>query len=118
MPTVFGHIYTMLIVIFLWVMFKAPSVSEALKFYSCMFTNNTTSAYAIGVTGLYFKNFVGILLLAVVGCTPVIQKVGILLERKGRAGSIIKQFYIVGVFILSVCVTIDSDYNPFIYFNF
>lgn len=116
--TVIGHVYTILIVMLLWVMFKSSSVSEALNYYLCMFANSAGSAYALGVTRLYFRNFLGILLLATIGCTPVIQKAGMFLSKKGKVGDIIKQLFIVAVFLLSVCVTIDSDYNPFIYFNF
>lgn len=113
-----GYVYTILIVVLLWVMFKSASVSEALKYYLCMFTNSAESAYAFGVTKLYFRNFLGILLLAIIGCTPAIQKTGMILTKRGRIGDIIKQLFIVVVFLLSVCITIDSDYNPFIYFNF
>lgn len=116
----FSHIYTMFIVILLWVLFRADSVSQALQFMKCMFTKGASSVYAIGVTGLYFRNFIGYGIVAVIGCTPWVHKIKRILDKcfKQRTIQVLSEIYIVFVFILACCVTIDSNYNPFIYFNF
>ena len=118
--TLLGHIYTMFIVILLWVLFRADSVSQALQYMKCMFTKSASSVFAIGVTRLYFRNFIGYGIVAVIGCTPWVHKIKIILDKylKQRTIQVLSEIYIVFVFILACCVTIDSNYNPFIYFNF
>lgn len=79
--TLLGHIYTMFIVILLWVLFRADSVSQALQYMKCMFTKSASSVFAIGVTRLYFSNFIGYGIVAVIGCTPWVYKIKVILDK-------------------------------------
>jgi D-alanyl-lipoteichoic acid acyltransferase DltB (MBOAT superfamily) len=115
---VIGHVYTMLAVMLLWVLFRADSVSDAVSYYACMFGRSATTAYALGVTKLYWKNAVGCLLIALIGCVPVCTWIMKKLPLSDRVKEMLRQIAIIIIFVLGVCVTVDSSYNPFIYFNF
>ena len=113
-----GHIYTLMVVLLLWILFRADSVSDAARYIKIMFTGGATSVYAIGVTKLYIKNYIGYIAIAIIGCFPWMKILGekVLVNKKIR--NIIIQVFMIIVFILACCATIDSNYNPFIYFNF
>lgn len=117
-----AHFYTMIVVIFLWVIFRADSIGQAANYIMHMLGRGKVvdSLFARGVTGLYFRNFIGYGVLAVLGCMPWYIKVKEYMNRrlKPNQASAISQVWIILVFVLACCVTIDSDYNPFIYFNF
>ena len=75
------------------------------------------SEYAIGVTNLYLKNGITYFCMAIIGCIPwkrVINALGY--EIKYR--KVFKEIWIVAVFFISVCMVLESNYSPFIYFNF
>lgn len=107
-----------MVVLLLWILFRADSVSDAARYIKIMFTGGATSVYAIGVTKLYIKNYIGYIAIAIIGCFPWMKILGekVLVNKKIR--NIIIQVFMIIVFILACCVTIDSNYNPFIYFNF
>lgn len=117
-----AHFYTMIVVIFLWVIFRADSIGQAANYIMHMLGRGKVvdSLFARGVTELYFRNFIGYGVLAVLGCMPWYIKVKeyINCRLKPNQASAISQVWIILVFVLACCVTIDSDYNPFIYFNF
>lgn len=118
----FKHIYTMLVVVLLWVIFRASSVMQAFEYITCMFveTKCRDYAYAIGVTQLYLKNYAIYGIIAVIGCMPVYRMINVRLKNRLSQNrfELLKQVYILLIFILACCKTIDSNYNPFIYFNF
>ena len=79
---------------------------------------NGEGSYAVGVTGLYFRNSIGYFALAFIGCMPWVQWIKNKAPISDRAKNIMGQVCIVAVFVIACCVTVDSNYNPFIYFNF
>lgn len=117
---VIGHLYTMFFVVLLWVVFKADNMSVAIDYIGIMFGKNASnSIYANGVTWLYFRNMIGFGLIAVIGCAP--WKIVVDKMKSKIAGcnfSIVRTVGILAIFIIACCMTLDGDYNPFVYFNF
>lgn len=120
LKSIFKHVYTMLIVIFLWVIFRSDTIGRAFEYIGHMLGKSADSEYAKAVTGLYFKNFIGYGIIAVIGCTPILNIIkNIISDKVGvKAADTLSQLFLIIVFIIACCVTIDSNYNPFIYFNF
>lgn len=114
------HIYTMLIVILLWVIFRADSLMQAWEYISCMFGKTSDSVYAIGVTKLYFRNFIGYGMIAIVGCTPWMIKIKQQMKKAidEKHQNRLDDIWTILIFVLACCIAVDSNYNPFIYFNF
>ncbi len=118
-PSVLRHIYTLLIIVFGWVLFSVEDTSQLLSFFGSMFGAN-------GLTDVSFAyNFSSnIVLLAVlmIASTPIGAKVGNGIKNKLSDHtvllSIVEILWYVVLFVLSVAYLVDSTYNPFIYFRF
>ena len=111
------HVMTMICVMLLWVVFRADNLTDAGQYIGHMFGNGDVSEYAIGVTNLYFKNGITYFCLAFMGCIPwtrLIDTLGYEMKYK----NVLKEIWIVVVFFISVCMVLESNYSPFIYFNF
>ena len=121
-PKLLGRIYTLLVVNFLWVIFRSTSIGLAIRFIEDMiiprsgvFDENTLH---------YFGSSVFVLIIAIVFCTPVVQKISQQVNSRARSKSV--QFVITAfagvslilLYLLSVVVIADGSYSPFIYFNF
>lgn len=117
---IMSHIYTLLIVVLLWVIFRADTVDQALTYIHCMFIPAENSLYADAYFYMYFKNFLGYGIVAIIGSTPWMITVKIILGKiiSTSFEKRICDICTLAIFILACCVTVDSNYNPFIYFNF
>ena len=117
----FGHLYTMLIVIVGFVLFRADTVFQGFGVLGAMFRPAAGSAAAVSevlslLSPLFLLSFGFALLLS----TPVFRKLRQRVEQSGRiavynyaaySGSLL-------LFALSVLSLVSSSYNPFIYFRF
>jgi len=101
-PKPLAHIYTMLIVICLWVAFRANSLGDAADYYAVMFGGSLFISedfwFYLNSLKLYFA-------FSILFCFPIVKK---------QLPSIA---YIV-LFILCFMSVVKGGYNPFIYFNF
>ncbi|MCM1262428.1 MAG: hypothetical protein NC313_06870 [Butyrivibrio sp.] len=113
---VFSHIYTMVIVIIAWVIFRSESLLQAVKYIGQMFgIGNAGMIDSVAVD--YMKNVWLLLSLGIIFSTPVyltvIKKINNTDIRQSCECAVI-----LFLFLLSVLACIKSTYNPFIYFNF
>ncbi|MDL2233219.1 MBOAT family protein [Ruminococcaceae bacterium OttesenSCG-928-L11] len=121
-PAIVSHLYTLLCVLFGWVLFAFDSFPQGFQYLRWMF----------GGQGIPFANnqalfaltsnliMLGILVLA---STPLPARLARLAEDKLASGSAILQtavgnLVIVGIFFFCVAYLVDSTYNPFLYFRF
>ena len=128
MPRILGHIYTMLVVILGFVLFRADSISFAGGYIVRMFSlkglcDTTLSLAAEQLTPW----FVFILIAAVIGCAPIrplSQKLhnafyGTAELTKGLK---VAQILLYTLAFAGLCICIlrlsPGNYNPFIYFRF
>ncbi|OPJ56111.1 MBOAT family O-acyltransferase [Clostridium oryzae] len=116
------HIYTLLLINFGWVLFRADNMHEALKFLGSMFglgSNSLNGEY----TFMFLKEYGVFFILAVVFSTPIAKRCNRLLVDKklGGAEYILNFSYpliLIMMFIICVTYLVKGSYNPFIYFNF
>lgn len=116
------HIYTMLVVLIGWVIFRAKDLYQANIYFKNMFGINQNGIWS-EMTGFMLREYGIFILLGVVLCLPIAQKCNnMLLEgRMGRMGKCITVLYPVGmmlVFLLCMTYLVRGSYSPFIYFNF
>lgn len=111
------HAYTMLFVIFGWVLFRADSITAALCYMGNMF--------GIGATGVVDATFTDciansavVFAAAVFFSFPVVGRLSELLKERPGLKNVLASAGMVLVFIASVLVCIKATYNPFIYLNF
>lgn len=112
------RVFTMLMVMFGWVIFRADSLKAGLTYLASMFGRG--AGMLCGNTFLqYFGEYRILLLFAVILSTPLINALWTKFEEKHPvAGEIIKTAVLFALLIISVSYIVLESYNPFIYFNF
>lgn len=125
LPKAVGVIYTLLVVLFGWVLFRADTLADALAFAGIMFDFGNAGFDVLAA--LCDRLTVVTLIASVILSTPVFPRLRGRLERiKGKNGADIG-LYITDtaslvqcglLLCLSVMFLTGSDYNPFIYFRF
>jgi len=110
-----SHVYTMLIVMLAWVFFRSPNIAFGARYIGYMFGWGA-NGFADSTFALYIRGAYVVLLLSLVGATPLVSKTLEGLKRKGMAWA--EPFWLLLVFVLSVLEVVLASYNPFIYFNF
>ncbi len=117
-PDIFGHIYTMLLVILGWVLFDTADLPTAGAYIAKMFGFgggafiDSTAMYQIATYGITF-------IICIIGCTNLPKLAVEALKKKSAVlvnyGGIA---VITGMFIICAAYLVDQTYNPFLYFNF
>lgn len=108
-PAVLGRVYTLLVVVLGWTMFRAPSLGIMMTYLKKMFGIGATSV-ADATTWFYLKDNWIFFLAAVVLCTPVMKKI--------KKDGVVMQVVLAAVFLLCLIYIIKGSYSPFIYFSF
>ena len=118
-----ARIYTLLVVIFGWVLFRSDSLSYAGAYMKNMllFQDGTD----IKVSGLFYLDSFNILvlILAALFSFPLAGALRTFFEGKLLAGrpssyAVLKIACLAALLLWSALNVIDSGYNPFIYFRF
>lgn len=113
------RVFTLIIVVLGWVIFRADTVSGAFHYLGAMFGSG---AFFNDAAAFYVKEY-GITLLAGIVCsTPVFKLLGerISVKGEGAAKAVTVGAYIISIALFVLCVSflVIGAYNPFIYFNF
>lgn len=116
---VIGHIYVLLTVLVSFVIFGSDNISSAAKCLGGMFGLRGLP-FASSEQMYYLRSFAVILIMAVIGATPLPKK---LIEKiSGSRGEavidIIEPLFLVGITVLSTAYLVDGSFNPFMYFRF
>lgn len=109
---IFSHIYTIILVIISFVIFRETDISELFITLKSMFGFNNLK-WINTETIYYLKNFSVFLIISIVLSTPIVKLI------KQKINKPIIEY--VGCFILLVIVTsylVSSSSNPFLYFRF
>ncbi len=121
LPALLQHLYTMLLVVFSWVLFRADTLGAALTYFSAMFG---ISGVFCGERVIYYAlEFWPELLCCCVAALPVKTLLETSLEA--RDSRISRAVLIAGpklaslaLLALSYCRLVTGSFNPFIYFRF
>ena len=113
--SILSWVYTIIVVVLTWVVFRAESLSFALKYIGNMLGIGATSVvdngFIVNVSGS-----ASVICFAMLGATPTFKMICKWLD-KWRVGWIESLFSLL-VFVISLIQVVGSTYNPFIYFNF
>lgn len=118
---IFAHVYTLLIVNFLWVIFRADGIGQAFDYIRTMLGFSGVDLYS-RLTYVYIRENFFYLIFAIIlsaGAYNVLCN-WIQTQKKGTVpvADFFAEIALVAVFIVSVVYVINGTYNPFIYFNF
>lgn len=117
---VFGHIYTIFLVIISFVVFNANSFTEVIHFMKNMFGLNNLP-FINNETIYYFKSYLIIIIISIIASTPLFKNICVKLKEKDKMSKVIDILEIIFIFVILLLVTaflIDSSFNPFLYFRF
>lgn len=115
MPAVLAHLYSLLLIIFGWVIFECGTMSEIINYFKGMF--------GIGVslwsseTTYILGNVVLLIVIAALCSTQIGKKINGLLSKK-FSGGYWKCMATAALLILCVIFLAGDSYNPFLYFRF
>ena len=127
LPKVLGHIYTMLVVILGFVLFRADTISYGFAYIGRMLAGFDFSLSALGVALEQLTPwFLAVLLAAVIGCAPIRPAADrIRANIYGGAASAVWKGVHAALYVLAAAGLVwcmlrlsSGAYNPFIYFRF
>ena len=104
-----SHIYTMIIVMFGWLIFRQTSTSELFSSFKALFgvygLGNIKSLYYLGI---FSSRFIIAFILG------IILSINVINFKSNK----IKDILLIIIFVISIIFIVVSSYNPFIYFRF
>jgi alginate O-acetyltransferase complex protein AlgI len=116
LPRVAQHLYTIFLFLFGWVFFRLEDLHQWVPFFKALFGGN-------GLTGLENARSLNVLLylplvlVAIVGCTPVFPWLGKKLKILPPV-KIFADMLLIGLFLLCVVFLVSNGYHAFLYFQF
>lgn len=117
---IFNHIYVLLLVMISFVIFDAASIQGAFSYIAAMFGGQNIPI--VTFESLYYlRSYLVILILAIIGATPLPKKLASALEKGKHTGFAYNAAEpIILILLLTVCTAflIDGSFNPFLYFRF
>jgi alginate O-acetyltransferase complex protein AlgI len=119
-PALFCHLYTLLIIIFSFVLFNSSSISDALQYMRGML--GLLNIPVLSKEALYYLNSYKILMILAVLCsTPIPFRIVKKKWKDNKVLSVISNLEPIIYIVLLIVITgflIDSSFNPFLYFRF
>ncbi len=117
LPRFVGHLYTMLVVLFGWVLFNFSDLGEGGAWISHMFGVGT-SGFANSTSLSLLIQSASLFVFLILGSTPLPKKIFYKLSQKNAFWR--TAFSLLSVALLGLCSAniVGSDFNPFLYFNF
>ncbi|MCM3701157.1 MBOAT family protein [Paenibacillus macerans] len=120
-PKILTWIYTMLIVVVGWVLFRASDLSYAINYLKIMF--GITHPYDVGFTVWYYLDpmVITMIIIACIASLPISkyvrENVGAYEDHNGFS-LLFQNAYVAILLVICIMFIATSTYNPFIYFRF
>lgn len=119
-PVFIKQLYTILIVLLGWVLFRAPNLNYAINYIGVMF--GVVAVKNVGFTAFWYltPKIIALIVISLIASIPLkdllknVYKTveGTYLEFVG------KNLYLIFIFVISIMCVMTSTYNSFIYFKF
>jgi alginate O-acetyltransferase complex protein AlgI len=116
-----GHIYLVVVIMISFLIFNADSLSGAWSdIVSLVRPIGVLDSDSLMECSFILKNRIGILLIGIIGATPMPALVCRLVSQKvkGAAVQVVKVLFVSILFVLCTAYIIDGSFNPFLYFRF
>ena len=113
-----SRIYVIITVLVSFVIFSASDLSAAAKEIKILFGFGGIP-FITGETLYYLKSYAILIILALIGSTPLIKEGAKKLSEKfEKTINVIEPVVLIALFIMSVSYLVDGSFNPFLYFRF
>ena len=120
MTSILQRIYVLFTVMISFIIFNANSIGEAWNNIIGLFGANGESLINAS-TVYYLKSYLVVLVIAIIGSTPLLKNIIEKLKTKTNANKIINLLEPIAMASILIIVTaylVDNSYNPFLYFRF
>lgn len=116
-PFILRHLYTMLVVMFGWVFFRANSLETAFLYIKGMFvfSSEGMKVFRYSMNRQYW-------FLLIIGCILSIphKKYAIIIKQhiSERKFANLRDMLIMFIFVIAICYMTGTGFSPFLYFRF
>lgn len=113
------HVYTILVVLIGWVLFRGNGLKASVKYIFAMFGIGTNPDNTW--TQFYLHDYFVTFVIGIICALPTLSFFRLKAEKNHIASKIwdsVKPVVIGVLFVVSIAYTVTTTYNPFIYFNF
>lgn len=117
---ILGWAYSMFVVLLGWVFFEIADMTTLTNYFKTMFGMGS-AGFVDGTTMYLLSNQWILLLVLIVGATPLLKKAWLYITRNLRESiviSVLENLVLAAVLIVSIGYIVESSYNPFLYFRF
>ncbi len=116
----FQHLYTMLVVLIGWVIFRASDITHATNYILSLFGLHNPEVSAYNVWFYLDKWSLSIMVLGFIMSTPLLKKIYEFLKSRIHENILIPVKYVVLLLTLLLCIlqVASNTYSAFIYFQF
>ncbi len=127
LPVFVKRIYTMLVVMLGWVLFKLENVKDTLSYIGTMFRPFNRGYKEFSVRYYLDNKMIVILIIGILACIPwgeVLPRrssgafISFMTAQPGRTACIVRRALLILMLLVSMLFIVNSTYNPFIYFRF
>lgn len=117
-PKPMRHFYTLLLILFSFVLFNANSLNQALIDIRSLLGMQNIPLTSIE-TNFYLKNYGCLFLFAILGATPIPKKWAKKAQQHfPKTIFIIEPWLFVSLLLVITAYLVDGSFNPFLYFRF
>lgn len=117
LPSIINWLYTFIIVMIGWMIFRSNSLNELLLFIKTMFSYKQTDWITILADNLSTFNSLIFIVPAFILSFPIFKKLNEKYSNK-IIYKIILNIILLTLFLICIICLTSSSYNPFIYFRF
>lgn len=117
---VFAHIYVLFFVMLSFILFDAQTLAQAVSHIGGLFGMGKLPFSSLE-TVYYLRSFSPLLVLALLGATPLPKKLFLKLSEHPIAGKVshwTKVFALLLLLLVMTAFLVDGSFNPFLYFRF
>lgn len=117
---VLNHVYVMFLVLISFVIFNAANIKEAFQYVGGMFGIGTMG-FVSDEFFYYLRNYGPMLIIAIIGSTPLVKNVCIRLEtneKTAKVVNVLEPIALAAILIVCTAFLVDGSFNPFLYFRF
>lgn len=117
---IFGHIYTLILVLISFVIFNETDISSMMLFFKNMFGFGGLTFSNIE-TMYYLKNYIGVLIISILAAIPWLTLLLNKLKKNSKmnqALSILEPIILILLLMIVTGYIVDESFNPFLYFRF
>ena len=120
LPRLLSHLYVAVVILVSFVLFSADGLAGAVADIGAMFGFGNLALWSAD-TAYYLSSYAGVLIVALIGCTPLVKTVAKKLygyRLSGRVMNVLEPVFHVCLLVLVTAYLVDGSFSAFLYFRF